>query len=678
MSAPQTHSNTRKRTATPSTKPLTTLRVKDKAKTVLIDPLGAPITNRNEEKLLYDEEDDDDAEPPSNPNSHRRKRPQPTKDHEEDQVHPEPQAVDAKEPEERSNSKVCRTDSPVAPIDEDVLHRDDEDEERIAEAESTTKPPTSHRSKRPKQIRYSEFDMDADPHALDTRESEEEEESQTTTTDVASADTRSSQEVKPVRSRTKQVGSSPLKDLSGPIPRKVVATPKFLREAPALLNKPYLPIETTTAANTPGTKSTKESQVKQRVGCSREEHAGKAGFLREHYTCNCNDGARSNHRFGPTFARHGHTSLPKAHCIDSFDNTVARDPFPSDLKSGRGGGGGKGRLAAIFEQDASPDEDESLDDTLILTQVLSHDRSRWLSIIALVDSGARDNNYISEELVRKLQLEREVAKVRTQVCPVGSACSIVDEKVLIEIKIKNELTNEPYIFSTYAYIYKGLSDQDEFDLIIGKPCMKKHRIVALLPYSFGLDDKAILSMAESIKARTVVNSSVIGSTERSSEQVVPHPNAGASSPVTTSRVSHSNAGTSVSSNVAKPHSNAGSVTARPASHSNAEAEGQNVPGTEGGTENKSLERRVKPIKLTTLSQRDGGQEISAATETHTHHPFSSITRGCSCHDDTWKSTTPTPIISRQQDSMLHELRVLPQNRCHRQQRLTPANQKENW
>jgi hypothetical protein len=480
--------------------------------------------------------------------------------------------------------------------------------------------------------------------------------------------------VKTVRDSIR-VGCTPPKDLSGPIPRRVYTSPMFPKEAPATLEPPH-PEETTTV---PGAKSTgRPQQAEHCSGCGRDGHTGKACFLKKHCNFNGTGGPWFKSRFAPAFARHGHTVLPKEYCIDHLGNFVAYSmppgaPNASDSSKGRRGGGrgassdrstfsGRGKLAAIVEKDESPDEVEVLEDTLILTQLLFHDRSRWQSIITLVDSGARDNNYISEELVRKLKLEREVVKVRTQVCPVGSACSIVNERVLINIKIKSELTNKPYTFSTYAYIYKGLSDQDEFDLIIGKPCMRKHRIVALLPYSFGLDDEAILSMTESIKDRAVVNSSVNGSTERSSEQVVPHPNAGASLPVTTSRVPHSNAGTSVSSNFAKPHSNAGSaisLTARTASHPNAEAEEQNVPGTAGGTENKSLERRVKPIKLTNLSQRDGGQEISAATETHTYPPFESITRGCSCDDDTFRPTTHTPINSRHQDTMLHELRVLP-------------------
>jgi hypothetical protein len=134
-----------------------------------------------------------------------------------------------------------------------------------------------------------------------------------------------------------------------------------------------------------------------------------------------------------------------------------------------------GMLAAMHEQIIT----KCPDDTLSISLILSDDRTTWRESLTLFDSGARDDNYISPELVEKLQLKREKISCRTQVCPVGSLCSIVDERVLIFIKLKNELTNKPFVFSTYANIYDGLLDQDEFDLIIGKPCMKKHRIVSI-------------------------------------------------------------------------------------------------------------------------------------------------------------------------------------------------------
>ena len=100
----------------------------------------------------------------------------------------------------------------------------------------------------------------------------------------------------------------------------------------------------------------------------------------------------------------------------------------------------------------------------------------------------------------KLQLESEKVLVRTQVCPVGRNCSEIEARVFVTCKLINDLTGQPFIFSTYASIFDDMSNE-EFDIIIGQPTLDEHQVVAKRPYAFGLDDRSILEMAEDVKAK---------------------------------------------------------------------------------------------------------------------------------------------------------------------------------
>ena len=268
---------------------------------------------------------------------------------------------------------------------------------------------------------------------------------------------------------------------------------------------------------------------KECSGCGRIGHTGKLCWYKNHINFNRSGGPWSKSHFGPIFAKLGFANLPKTKCIDQKgqlvdDYTMPKDPSSSSSERPRKTprrDNKSGMLAAIHEQIIK----KCLDDTLSFSSVSSNDRLTWSDCITLFDNGARDDNYISPELVEKLQLKKEKILVRTQVCPVGSTCRIVEERVLIFVKLKNELTNQPFIFSTYANIYDGLLDQNEFELIIGKPCINEHRLVSILPYTFGLDDDSILKMAESIKAKSSVNQTEDTPLERSVDQVAPHQNA---------------------------------------------------------------------------------------------------------------------------------------------------------
>ncbi len=136
----------------------------------------------------------------------------------------------------------------------------------------------------------------------------------------------------------------------------------------------------------------------------------------------------------------------------------------------------------------------------ILTNVYTPDRLRVKEVVVLLDTGASDDDYISENLVRQLGLDNQVFEANSIVCPIGRTCTIINKRININLCITDELTNKEYFFSINPAIFTDLRDEDE-DIILGNTSLTRFEIASHLPTHFGLTRLNIINMAREIMAR---------------------------------------------------------------------------------------------------------------------------------------------------------------------------------
>jgi hypothetical protein len=138
----------------------------------------------------------------------------------------------------------------------------------------------------------------------------------------------------------------------------------------------------------------------------------------------------------------------------------------------------------------------------VVAFVCDRNLNNSLPVSALLDTGALNNSYISPRVARWL-VDKHVAQINpcnTNICGINDKLCVKCLGVIkITLHLKSELSNE------FFYLYTEASIIDAaFDVLLGRPDIKKHNLVVHFPSQF----RSIESQLDSTLAERPVNTHI--------------------------------------------------------------------------------------------------------------------------------------------------------------------------
>jgi len=196
--------------------------------------------------------------------------------------------------------------------------------------------------------------------------------------------------------------------------------------------------------------------------------------------------------------------------FESYDMPNAAAPASSQKSSH----GSKKRKFIASLHDSDYEDDSSLTMFILLDSVPPQQGrlDQPHAVKVLLDTGARDDDYISSRIVNSLQLPQTTAEPGINVCPINRPCSIVNFRTPVKLRITDEFSQQPFDFHLTPATTEELDHQD-FDLIIGKHSCDQLKLASILPSHFALDSNTILAMAAKLSGLTS-NTTPTSSSER--------------------------------------------------------------------------------------------------------------------------------------------------------------------
>ena len=135
----------------------------------------------------------------------------------------------------------------------------------------------------------------------------------------------------------------------------------------------------------------------------------------------------------------------------------------------------------------------------VVAFVCDRNLNNSLPVSALLDTGALNNSYISPRVARWL-VDKHVAQINpcnTNICGINDKLCVKCLGVIkITLHLKSELSNEFFYLNTEASIIDAA-----FDVLLGRPDIKKHNLVVHFPSQF----RSIESQLDSTLAERPVN-----------------------------------------------------------------------------------------------------------------------------------------------------------------------------
>jgi hypothetical protein len=154
-------------------------------------------------------------------------------------------------------------------------------------------------------------------------------------------------------------------------------------------------------------------------------------------------------------------------------------------------------LATLSTIDTAAVDEYIANNTLLHVQIMGTDRSDYvINVNALLDSGAKQDNYISREVAEELKSNGALVSVcacPSTVCSAfsGLACVECNDCITINVKFYNEIKRSHEIICITCRII--VTNED---LIIGRPTMMKESITQKCASQFQLPNTCLPDKAD--------------------------------------------------------------------------------------------------------------------------------------------------------------------------------------